>query len=150
MILCLVSLYRSSSLAHPNCVVCFWSCKHQLVLNMDSLESPVRVDAERGGGEVHELVRVPEVRAPRVRKRAVRWFVEVCHFGYHLRRKFMFRFKLSGIIQTKGNAVCTTTPSGGCNYIYFTVNFANFGVSYRYLDVSSTFHGVDFNTCLKT
>lgn len=50
----------------------------------DSLEGAVGVDAEAGRGEVHELVRVAEVRAPRVRERAVRGLVEVRHLRYHL------------------------------------------------------------------
>lgn len=46
---------------------------------MYSLEGPVGIDAERRRREVDQVVRVAKVRAPRVRERAVRGFVEVRH-----------------------------------------------------------------------
>lgn len=50
-----------------------------------SLEGPVGVDAEAGGGEVHQVVGQAQVRAPRVAVRAVRGLVEPRHLRDHLR-----------------------------------------------------------------
>lgn len=63
-----------------------------------SLESPVSVDAEGGGGEVDEVVRVAEVRAPRVRERAVRGLVEVRHLRYHLEHVSRWIIPVSGLV----------------------------------------------------